>query len=37
MKKGAGYSVEKGKFSVIPTTEGRRDLARSFDEFRICG
>ncbi len=29
--------VEKGEFTVIPTTIGRRDLARSFDEFRICG
>ena len=29
--------VEKGEFTVIPTTMGRRDLAGSFDEFRICG
>ena len=34
---GVSCFVEKGKFSVIPTAEGRRDLARSFDEFRICG
>jgi len=29
--------VEKGEFTVIPTTIGRRDLARSFDEFRLFG
>jgi len=29
--------VEKGEFPVIPTTTGRKDLAGSFDEFRICG
>jgi len=29
--------VEKGEFTVIPTTIGRRDLAGNFDEFRIFG